>query len=319
MIPRLRPTLTHRDYFTQALTFAWPRTNTADHLDATVTVTQPYGFAQTLTASAERSDGRGEIVLDYPLVDEGRYASRPSKDAEGRAPWGMGVYRFDVELSSNRKTVATGVVNLDPNSFFGEIGGMRLAQVDSVHQFIECASERPAFIDTTTLTFTIRTLPERVRTCDVEVDVVRPRKPSPVVEPIRLSLRSKVQRFSFDATGWARGEYWLRVKILRDENPVGPFLVPPGLHRNTSRRRTTPESPSHRTRPPVHGRWLVFRVVLRTTAHTGPAGSPVRRPDRGHRSTVGRRPGSPRPRVIFIPRRVQTVPCPLPRRPFERG
>ena len=225
MIPRLRPTLTHRDYFTQALTFAWPRTNTADHLDATVTVTQPYGFAQTLTASAERSDGRGEIVLDYPLVDEGRYASRPSKDAEGRAPWGLGVYRFEVELSSNRKTVATGVMNLDPNSFFGEIGGMRLAQVDSRHQFIECAPTRPAFIDTSELAFTIRTLPDRVPSSEVQVDIVRARNPDPLSEPIRLSLTGKVQRFTIDASGWARGEYWLRVRVRRNGESVGPYLV----------------------------------------------------------------------------------------------
>ena len=224
MTSRLRLTITHHDYFTQVLSFAWPK-GADDCLDATVTVKQPYGFTQTLVASTERISDRGEIVLDYPLVDEGRYASRPSKDAEGRAPWGMGAYRFDVELSSNGRIAATGVLNLDPNTFFGEIGGMRLAQVDSLHQFIECAPERPAFIDTTDLSFTIHTLPDRVKSCDVEVDIVHPRNPAPVPESIRLNLTNKVQRFSFDATGWTRGEYWLRVKVLRDKNPIGPYLV----------------------------------------------------------------------------------------------
>ena len=63
---------------------------------------------------------------------------------------------------------------MNANDFFGEIGGVKLAQVDSLRQFIECCSERPAFIDTTEMGFTIRTLPDRVKTCSVKVDVVDP-------------------------------------------------------------------------------------------------------------------------------------------------
>ncbi len=225
MTSRLRFTLTHRGYFTQSLAFAWPEESGGDELAATVTVTQPYGYTQTLASTAMRANDRGEITLDYPLLDEGRYASRPSKDAEGRAPWGMGVYRFDVELSSKGKTVAAGVLNLDPNTFFGEIGGMRLAQVDSLHQFIECAPTRPAFIDTSELAFTIRTLPERVKSCDVEVDIVRARNPDSLTDPIRLSLAGKAKRFTIDASGWAQGEYWLRLRLLRNGERVGPYLV----------------------------------------------------------------------------------------------
>lgn len=222
---RLRFTLTHRDAFTQVLSCAWPEGCTAGKLDAVVTVTQPYGYTQSMKAKAERAGERAEILLDYPLVDEGRYASRPSKDAEGRAPWGMGAYRFEVELTMNSKPIAHGVLKLDPNSFFGEIGGMRLAQVDSLRQLIECAPERPAFIDTSELAFTIRTIPDRVETCDVEIDIVQPRNPESSIEPFQLSLTSRVQRFTIDATGWARGEHWLRVRVIRGGKPIGPYLV----------------------------------------------------------------------------------------------
>lgn len=222
---KLRFTIGHPDFFTRTLAFAWPKANTARRLDAAVTVTQPYGFSLTLKTRAVRSGDTGEIQLDYPLLDEGRFASRPSKDAEGRAPWGMGVYRFEIRLTSAKKSIASGVLNLDPNTFFGKIGGMRLAQVDSLHQFIECAPTRPAFIDTSKLAFTIRTLSSRVKTCDVEIDIVRPRKPDVLIDPIRLSLTGRTRRFTIDATGWARGEYWLRVRLRRKNKLVGPYLV----------------------------------------------------------------------------------------------
>ena len=45
-------------------------------------------------------------------------------------------------------------------------------QADSLRQFIKCCPERPASIDRGDVSFTIRTLPDRVQICTVDVHVV---------------------------------------------------------------------------------------------------------------------------------------------------
>ena len=82
--PELSLELGHRDYFQQALSFTWPRGFQAETAQARVSIVQPYGFQQQLETTARRSGQRGELVILYPLVDEGRYdlpprTSPPSK------------------------------------------------------------------------------------------------------------------------------------------------------------------------------------------------------------------------------------------------
>ena len=71
---KLRLKLDYRDYFKQALTFSWPAGLKSTSADASVIVTQPYGFEQKLPSKAKRVGDRGEVVINYPLVDEGRFA-----------------------------------------------------------------------------------------------------------------------------------------------------------------------------------------------------------------------------------------------------
>ena len=220
----LRPRLEHHDYLCQGLRFRWPRGLDVP-LTAVVVVTQPYGFRQSLDAEVRRDGGAGEVTFDYPLVDEGRFACRPSKDAEGRASWGMGAYRFELSLRDGETVVARGAARLDPNTLFGTIGGQRLAQVDSLRQFVECCPERPAFLDTTQIAFTIRTLPARVPSCAVEVDVVSARTRQRVAGPLGLQLYGEAQRHCFEAAGWPRGEYWLRAQVQGSSGPIGAYLV----------------------------------------------------------------------------------------------
>ncbi len=224
---KVRLKLEYRDYFKQALTFKWPERLKSPSADASVVVIQPYGFEQKLTGKAKRVGDRGEVVINYPLVDEGRFAPTPSTkaDPEGAKRWGMGGYRFELTLKSGRRRVASGDLRLNANGFFGEIGGMKLAQVDSLRQFIECCPERPAFIDKTEVGFAIRTLPDRVKTCSVKVDVVDPKSQKRLAGPLSLELNRKVKRRSFDGEKWGRGEFWLRVRIQQGGKGVGPYLV----------------------------------------------------------------------------------------------
>ena len=217
---RLKLRLRHLDYLHQVLEFDWPGGVRADRLSATVTVTQPYGFEQKLTSQALRRDGRGEVEIVYPLIDDGRF--RPVRKF---GPWKMGRYRFELNLKAGRRVVGRGALNVDPNDFFGEIGGQKLAQVDSLRQFIECCTERAVFIDHEEVGFTIRTIPERVKTCTVEVDVVRAKDGVRKAGPIRLNLDRKIKKKRFDGAGWSPGEYWLRVRAIRNAQPAGPYMV----------------------------------------------------------------------------------------------
>ena len=221
---KMRLKLEYKDYFKQALTFNWPAGLKSMSAEASVIVTQPYGFEQKLTGKARRVGDRGEVVITYPLVDEGRYGPSLATDSEGRAMWALGGYRFELTLKAGRRTVGSGVLRLDANDFFGEIGGMKLGQVDSLRQFIECCPERAAFIDKTEVAFTIRTLPDRVKTCSVKVDVVNP-KGRRLAGPLSLKLNGKVRRCTFDSAKWGRGEFWLRVRAQQGSKAIGPYLV----------------------------------------------------------------------------------------------
>ncbi len=218
--------LSHLDYFTQAIDFPWPSdASDVDKLSADVSTTQPYGFEHKTTAVATRDGQRGKIEFDFPLIDDGRYASY-----RGRGLWPMGRYRIRVGLADGSE----GTMQLDPNSFFGKfdtpanIRGTIVeghAQVDSHRQFIECSPSRAAFIGTDEVAFTIRTISRRVRSSTVEVDVVAADSLEPMAGPRTVHLDGRAKRQTFESAGWQRGEYWLRVRVVRDGVPVGPYLV----------------------------------------------------------------------------------------------
>lgn len=158
----------------------------------------------------------GALEVEYPFLDEGRYGPLPDWR------WEMGHYRFRLELLSDSRPVGFRTLQLDPHNFFPMNAGRPLSLADSSRQFIECSPERPAYIDHAEIAYTIRTLPDRVKSRRVEVDVLGPDR-TRVAGPVRLDLDHVTRRRSFDGTGWPRGEYWLRVRVLKDEEPVGPY------------------------------------------------------------------------------------------------
>ena len=76
----------HQDYLHQKLMFDWPSEVTASSLDVDLTVVQPYGFSHRLTAVASRENDTGELEVEFPLLDEGRYGPLPDWRWEASYP-----------------------------------------------------------------------------------------------------------------------------------------------------------------------------------------------------------------------------------------
>ncbi len=190
-------------------------------LVARTTVTQPLGYSQVLEAKASFEKGTARWQLVYPLVDEGRFDVQPGT---WNGFWNMGEYRFTTELRSGAGVVQTAEGTFDPMSVclrdaYGPIVGTY------PQQFIECSPDRPAYIDSDRMSFTIRTLPLRVAECRAIVDVVRPNQEEPLAGPWAFDLNGTIQRQAFDTSGWPRGEYWIRIRLLRNGQPAGPYVV----------------------------------------------------------------------------------------------
>ena len=199
----------HQDYLQQQLMFDWPSETTATSLDVDLTITQPYGFSHRLTGVASRDGDTGELEIEFPLLDEGRYGPLPDWR------WDMGHYQFRLRLSSQGRPLGTRSLQLDPRQFFPMHEGRQQSLAESKWQFIECSPERPVYIDHPEIGYTIRTLPDRVKSCRVEVDVLSSPEQARIAGPVTLDLDHNPQRQSFDGKGWPRGEYWLRVRMLR--------------------------------------------------------------------------------------------------------
>ncbi len=241
----------HEDYFRQKLLFDWPTQVSDSSLEARLTVVQPHGFSHELTAVATREKDTGALEVDFPLLDEGRYGPLP----EWR--WDMGHYRFRLDLSSEGRSVGVRTLQLDPHNFFPLNAGRPLSLADSSRQFIECSPERPAYIDHPEIGYTIRTLPDRVNSCRVEIDVQGPDR-TRMAGPVRLDLDHATQRRNFDGTGWPRGEYWLRVRVLKNEKAVGPYLVR-HFWVEDSQEAQSPRLP---LRPGHHAQYLLDNWIL---------------------------------------------------------
>lgn len=110
----------------------------------------------------------------------------------------MGHYRFRLDLLSDSRPAGVRTFELDPHNFFPKKAGRPLSLADSSRQFIECSPERPAHIDHAEIEYTIRTLPDRVKSCRFEIDVLGPDL-TRVAVPVRLDLDHVTQRRSFDS------------------------------------------------------------------------------------------------------------------------
>ena len=193
----------------------------AKSLRIRTTIAQPQGFTEVIESSADVKDGKASWQLLYPLVDEGRFDVQPGN---WTGYWEMGAYQLRAEVLDGEQVIHTAEATFDP---------MSVCQRDNYgpifstypQQFIECSALRPAYIDTDQMSFTIRTLPDRVAECTVIADVTARNDEQVLAGPWTIELTGDAQQQDFDSSGWPRGEYWIRIRLQKEGKPVGPYLV----------------------------------------------------------------------------------------------
>ena len=107
------------------------------------------------------------------------------------------------------------------------------------HQFIVCSPDRPAYIDEDQMSFTIGTLPERVRRVTATVDVTAAESDQRLAGPWTLELTGQLQQQSFDLSGWASRRILDTRSSDARRNSRWPLCNPQGVERDASRDRFT--------------------------------------------------------------------------------
>jgi hypothetical protein len=191
-------------------------------------IVQPRGYEQTITSPVTVQNGIGRWELTYPLCDEGSY-----HPVDRRCDWGMGEYRFEAELLAGNQVMHKASSSLSPLDFMPHTfrGVGPLIGFYSQH-LVECAPDRPVYIDTDPMSVSLRTMVEPVghgptsgNNQRVTLDVVEAGNDQVVAGPWDLTLTKEVSRHSFSSAGWPRGEYWVRLRRHQDGQPVGAYMV----------------------------------------------------------------------------------------------
>ena len=210
-------------YMTQVLRLQLP--GDANHwgkLTARVSVTQPCGYTLELGAEVESEGRRTEIPVRYPLMDDGAWEQieGPHRSTD----YEMGVHTFTVQVLNDGSPVVTETAALDQDQLYANASRGRLRH-DFPAGFIECAPLRPVCIDHDEVPVTIRLKTERVPRCRVRMDVTVRRGTASLVEPTELDLTEAPQIVTFQHVGWECGEYWIRVQLMEEGKPYGPYMV----------------------------------------------------------------------------------------------
>ena len=211
------------DYTTQVLKLHLPGDpRHRGKLTSRVTVTQPSGYALEIDGDLQTEGKRAEVRVRYPLMDDGAW-----EQIEGPGSslvYEMGVTTFEVAILSEGSPIVTETCELDQDTFYANSGKGRLRH-DFPPGFIECAPLRPVCIDHDEIPLTIRLKTERMAACRVRIDVTERRGSESLVKPVDLDLTEATQTITFNHAGWDRGEYWIRVQLLEEGRPFGPFMV----------------------------------------------------------------------------------------------
>ncbi len=210
---------TSDDYLWKTLVLDCPQVSGV--LSAKIFITQPQGFKQqVLSNDVCWSDGKAYVKIFYPLVDDGRYEA---SHGNWNGAWELGEYLFKVALHCDGEEVAREEVVLDPKTFFPS--DRMLISVDARPQIIECATRQMLYTDEGKARFMIRIRDNRVSCCHVEVDVTARQDESAIGGPWRYQLSSQWQDQEFSIDGWQDGEYWLRIRVIRGGEPIGPYCI----------------------------------------------------------------------------------------------
>ncbi len=210
---------TSDDYLWKTLVLDCP--SSVEPVVARIRVTQPHGFIQEFESRDVRIEaGRAHVRMLYPLIDEGRY--EPAHGSWNGA-WEMGEYRFEVTLHAGARTVAEDVLSLDPHDLFPS--DRMVISVDARPQIIECATRQMLYAVENEAELMIRIRRHRVPGCHVEVDVTAREDEQRLAGPWQWRLDHQWRRQSFDIRSWSTGEYRLRIRVLVDGAPIGPWCI----------------------------------------------------------------------------------------------
>ena len=218
-------------------------------------ITQPQGYSQTMQTKVAVKDRCAAWTLTYPLCDEGTY--RPMNR---RCDWHMGDYRFDVDVLAGDTVAGRATARLSPLNFMPhEFRGVGPLIGMYKYHIVECAPDRPVYIDEDTMGVSFRAIPDRVARCAATMDVVKVGDSRVLAGPWDVMLTQTVDRQTFSTAGWPRGEYWVRLRLHKDDVPVGAYMV------RTVWKEILPPEKQPGLRPldrfqPVAGPWGYSRV-----------------------------------------------------------
>ena len=211
------------DYMTQVLKLQLPGDpNHWGKLTAHVSVTQPCGYTLELDADLMSEGKRAEIPICYPLMDDGAWEQVEGMVATREHK--MGVHTFVATVLNDGSPIVTETVELDQDQLYAKDAARRLRH-DFPPGFIECAPLRPVCIDHDEVPVTVRLKSDRLPRCRVRIDITARRGTESLIEPIELDLTEEPQTLTFQHPGWERGEYWIRVQVVEDGKPYGPYMV----------------------------------------------------------------------------------------------
>ena len=215
--------VTRADYMTQLLRLQLPGDpNHWGRLTAKVSVAQPCGYTLEMEADVRSEGKRAEVPIRYPLMDDGAWEQIEGPVSSRLSA--MGVHTYTAQILNNGSPIVTETVEFDQDGLYANSTRGRLRH-DFPPGFIECAPLRPVCIDHDEVPVTIRLKTERVPLCRVRMDVTARRGTEPLVEPVELDLTDEPQTVRFQHPGWERGEYWIRVQLVEDGKPWGPYMV----------------------------------------------------------------------------------------------
>lgn len=200
-------------------------------IDITLTSIQPNGYTATNRIASELESGSASFEINYPMLDDGRWEG-PEKTGGSDAPdylwsrrWIMGEYQFIARIEQLEVSPISVSCSHDVYDLYEDDLNGGPAATNTCRQFIECSPLRPTYINEDRGAFSIRTIHQRVESCEIEADVVTAKGDDVIGGPWHMSISRRRKRKSFSMKGWPSGDYWIRFRALQDGAPTGAYCV----------------------------------------------------------------------------------------------